>query len=276
MVSLAGALDMGGRAALKRWHVLLSAGLIGVASLLLVPFEALVPTSMPHLVFRALAIVQPAIFTALAVLVGELTARRIGLYSPLVEAWVSGADWRPVIRRQLVPAMVVGIAVALVLLTYGMTIGRNLIEGAGAQARLASFELPLVTKLLYGGITEELLTRWALLSLFAWIGWRMSGQPAQVPPFAMAVAVVGAAVLFGAGHLPLLFLIAPDASPFTIFAVLAANAVPGILFGILYVRRGLEAAMIAHMLAHLLSSLVTQACGGWIRPDSLAVLPFGR
>ena len=35
---------------------------------------------------------------------------------------------------------------------------------------------------------------------------------------------------------------------------LAGNFIPGMLFGWLYWRRGLEAAMIAHALAHLLST----------------------
>lgn len=40
-------------------------------------------------------------------------------------------------------------------------------------------------------------------------------------------------------------------------AVLVGNALPGFLFGLLYWKRGLEAAMITHALAHLLGWTAT-------------------
>jgi hypothetical protein len=241
----------------QRWQVLLAGGLAGVASLLLVPFEALAPSPIPHFTLRALAAIQPAILTVLAVLLGEVTARRVGLRAPLVDAWISGAGSGRIFRRQIGPAMAAGAAVAAILIAYSLTVGQSLVSGAGAKARLASFDLPLATKLLYGGITEELLTRWALVSLFAWVGWRFTGCRERTSTAVLAASVVLAAVLFGAGHLPLLFLIAPSANLMTVLAVLAANVLPGMLFGWLYVRRGLEAAVIAHMTAHALSTLAT-------------------
>lgn len=59
---------------MRRWQVLLVAGLIGVASLLLVPFETLIPKSMPPFAIRFLALINPTILTMLAVLIGEVTS----------------------------------------------------------------------------------------------------------------------------------------------------------------------------------------------------------
>ena len=240
---------------MRRWHVLLAAGLFGVASLLLVPFETLVPKPMPPLTIRLLATINPAILTVLAVLLGEVTARHVGLRAPLVDAWVGSGSPRAVFYRQLPAAMIVGVIVAAILVIYGMTIGKQLVAIAGPQGPLASFELPLAPKLLYGGITEELLTRWALVSFFAWIGWRLAGRPERLPSGVAVVAVLAAALLFGAGHLPALFLVAPHVTTAVVVAVLAANALPGILFGLLYVRNGLEAAMMAHAAAHLMATI---------------------
>ncbi|QAY76122.1 type II CAAX prenyl endopeptidase Rce1 family protein [Sphingosinicella sp. BN140058] len=214
---------------MRRWQVLLAAGAIGVASLLLVPFESLVPEPIPPFTLRLLAIINPALLTAIALLVGELTARRIGLGAPLVDAWLQPKGALAILRRQLPPALIVGVAVAAILVLYGITVGDRLIAGAGAQGASASFDLPLAAKLLYGGIVEELITRWGLVSLIAWLGWRVAGRPERLPRAAAAVAIIAAAGLFAAGHLPLLFLIAPDAHAGVVVAVLAANALPGIL-----------------------------------------------
>lgn len=240
---------------MRRWHILLMAGLLGVASLLFVPFEVLISTSSSPIALRGLAIVQPTILTAIAILLGELTAPRVGLRAPLIDAWLNGDSRLTVLRKQVLPALVIGAAVSLILVIYELNVGRNLISEAGPYARLASFDVPLITKLLYGGITEELLTRWALVSTFAWIGWRLSGRPSNVPWTIMLAAVVISALIFAAGHLPLLFLASPNVSTSIIAAVLAGNAVPGILFGALYVRQGIEAAVLAHMSAHLLAAL---------------------
>lgn len=244
---------------MRRWQVLLIAGGIGVASLLLVPFETLINRPIPPLALRLLACVQPALLLAVAVFVGELTARPTKLRAPLVEAWLAGDRSGAVLRRQLPPALAAGVAVALILVGYDRTIGRELLAGAGAHSRLAAFDLPLATKLLYGGLGEELIARWGLVSALTWVGWRVAGRPRQTPAWALTAAVALAALLFAAGHLPLLFLVAPSASPAIVAAVLAGNAIPGLLFGWLFVRSGLEAAAIAHMAAHFLAFLALAA-----------------
>ncbi len=116
--------------------------------------------------------------------------------------------------------------------------------------------MPLLTKLLYGGITEELLTRWGLVSLFVWLGWRLSGRPERPKHSIFWIAIAGSALLFALGHLPLLMLITPTPQSWLVAAVLLGNAIPGILFGWLFWRKGIEAAILAHMLAHLISSVL--------------------
>jgi membrane protease YdiL (CAAX protease family) len=58
-------------------------------------------------------------------------------------------------------------------------------------------------------------------------------------------AIVIAAVLFGAGHLPATAAL----TPLTLVVVSRAivlNGIAGVAFGVLYWRNGLEAAMLAH------------------------------
>ena len=66
----------------------------------------------------------------------------------------------------------------------------------------------------------------------------------------MIAAIVSAAVLFGAGHLPLAAQLGPLTAAI-VSRVIAYNAIAGLVFGTLYWKRGLEHAMLAHFCADL-------------------------
>lgn len=103
----------------------------------------------------------------------------------------------------------------------------------------------------YGGITEELLMRLFLLSLVARLlgrWWKTADGSPTNGVFWAAICLV--ALLFGLGHLPATAYMAPLTSMLVVRA-LAPNAVPGVVFGYLCWRHGLEASMLGHMSAHL-------------------------
>lgn len=236
---------------------LVALAFVGVASLLAVPIEVLAPAAVAKVgsvaALRALATIQPLVLTLAAVAAGCWAAPKVGLGAPLIAALVDRAGARAVLRRQLLPAGIAGVACAALLLAY--TCATPAIMGTDfvARATQAGFDLPLVTKLLYGGVGEELLTRWGVMSLLAVLAWRTAGRPARVPGWCYWSAAAAAASIFAAGHLPLLFMLAPDATAVMVLTILLGNAVPGLLFGWLFWRCGIEAAMVAHALSHLLS-----------------------
>ena len=235
--------------AVAMWWRLSLLGLIGVASMLFAPLERIVPTDMPAMTLRLLSVVQPAFLVLALAALGLWAGPRLGLDAPAIRAW---ADRRPIVQvlvRQLPSGVATGLASALVLLLFWMTVSSM----PEAAEKLGALQLPIVTKLLYGGIVEELLLRWGLMSFFAWAIWRLAGRPSGPPAWCIWSAILFAAILFAAGHLPLLYLLLPAPPAELLLLVLAGNAVPGILFGWLFWRRGLEAAMIAHALAHLFS-----------------------
>lgn len=237
----------------RRCAILTGAALVAVASLMATPFEQLRPPGFPvgDMAFRAISLINPAILTLAGVALGCWLAPKVGLDAPLVDALARRERVGPVLRRQMGPAFVVGLAVALVLLVYGW-LSRDWFAGAAAAE---SFQPPLVTKLLYGGIGEELLTRWGLMTLFVWIAWKVAGSGAPVPRWCHWAGAALAALLFAVGHLPILYMLMPAPPPQLIVAVLLGNALPGLMFGWLYWRRGIEAAMIAHALAHAVATL---------------------
>ncbi|MDQ3482279.1 MAG: CPBP family glutamic-type intramembrane protease [Pseudomonadota bacterium] len=238
---------------------LLVAGLIGVLSLLLVPFERIAPdTGLHPIVLRLVSIIQPAVLTIILIIVGNALAPRVGLQAPLTQASAAGDPALPVLREQFAPAAAGAVAVALILITYSLTVVPLLVEAREGEAfaRLVANGPPLLTKILYGGITEELITRWGLVSLFAWAAWRLSGSPAEVPHWVFWSAIVLAAALFAAGHLPLLFALITAPPWWAISAVLLGNAVPGVVFGWLFWKYGIEAAILAHAAAHVIATLL--------------------
>ena len=240
-----------------RWQVLTALGLLGVASLWIVPFEVLLPEVQFTTSLRILSLVQPALLTMAAIFVGYYLAPKVGLGAPVVDAVIARSPIVVAIWRIVPFATLVASASALIIIAYGAYAAPEIGRASPLGARLSAFQMPLLTKMLYGGITEELLTRWGLVSLFAWVGWRFSGRPACPKNSIFWIAIAGSAFLFAIGHLPLLLLIIPNPQWWLVAAVLLGNAIPGVLFGWLFWRKGIEAAMLAHMLAHLISSILT-------------------
>ncbi len=240
---------------MKRWHILLVVGLAGVASLLLAPFQQLAPEQPLSFAMRLLFLIQPAILTIAAVAVGQVLAAKAGLGAPLVDEWLQRGSLRAVLQRQVPPAMAAGLGVGLLMVAYSSAILPSVADAA-TVAKMTAFNVPLATRILYGGVTEELLTRWGLMSFFAWALWRLAGR-GQVRPGMFWAAILMAAAFFAAGHLPFLFAIIPQPQPALITVILFANLIPGILFGWLFWRRGLEAAMLSHALAHCVNALAS-------------------
>lgn len=238
------------RLALALWAL----GLLGTASLLAAPLEVVQPPGLdiPPLAFRALALINPVVLMSVAVIIGAFLAPKVGLDAPVVRAAIERGSPGRALRRQVVPAVVVAAVTAVVLLAYGA-----MSEPWFADADVPDVTMPLVSKLLYGGIVEELMTRWGFMSLLAWAGWRLAGRPDHPPAAIFIGAALLAAILFAVAHLPMLFTIMPSPAPGMIVAVIAGNMVPGFLFGMLFWQRGLEAAMIAHAGGHLIYTVVS-------------------
>jgi membrane protease YdiL (CAAX protease family) len=93
--------------------------------------------------------------------------------------------------------------------------------------------------------------RWGLLSLVAATMLKLTRRRLDAQPrlvYAIAIALV--ALIFAAGHLPAASVIAPLDAPLVI-RILVLNGIAGVIYGALFWRRSLEAAMAAHMATHV-------------------------
>jgi hypothetical protein len=158
------------------------------------------------------------------------------------------------LRRQLRLAVPVAVATGLLLALYGWATRSYFATAVGADALNASVA-PWPVRLLYGGITEEILARWGVMSLASYLAWRVSGGAEPPPERVFGTGNAVAALLFALGHLPMLAALTGSPPAWLLATVLAANAVAGLAFGWLYRRAGLEAAMLAHLLAHAVAAV---------------------
>lgn len=237
-------------------------GMVGVAALAIysVPSLRAIPElavlSYPTLVLVAAA--NSTILLVVFVALGAATAPRTGLYSH-VFVWASGGspDW-DACRRSLPLAVGLG-AVLFVLVTvldvaFAPFTGLESVEPVGDVAALEDLLASIPMRLLYGGITEEILLRWGVMAPIAFLLWRLRnriGERMEEPPAVVLwVAIVASAVAFGVGHLPAL------ASTFDLTTALVVrtvllNAIVGVALGWLFWRRSLETAMVAHAAFHV-------------------------
>jgi membrane protease YdiL (CAAX protease family) len=235
--------------------VLFIAGIVSALAAIPLAVEVFGPTisaapqpSLPFPVIIAIGIVQNLILLAVMVLVGLKLGRTLRLGTPLLESWLEkngqSANWKTSLRAGLLVGIGVGVVLTLMVLALVPTLPKLPFV---AIAKIAFWKRILTC--FYGGIFEELLMRFFLLTLVAWIATKIarreSGRLTSLP-FWIANVIV--AILFGLGHLPSASLVMPI-TPLVVVAALLLNGIAAIPFGMLYRKHGLESAMIAHFSA---------------------------
>jgi hypothetical protein len=241
----------------RQFGVLFGAGLLGIASLMLILPELMrsrpLPPGAPELspgALAALSLVNPLLLLALAVWVGIRLAPRVGFRSHLAERAAAGSSAGPPLWHEVPRAIAAGGAVAAVVVLLDWVF-QHLWRGMPAAEEPSWSPRQLVSGMLYGGITEEILMRWGVLTLLVWLGWRFAQQSSGDPsPWIVRGAIVAAALLFGAGHLPAVAAVMP-LNPMLVLRIVVLNALAGVVFGRLYWKHSLEAAMIAHATGHV-------------------------
>lgn len=225
--------------------------------LMLVMPEALAKLPMPLWVVVIAQVAQVGVLLTIVSLCGLRMGHSVGLGAP----WLRALLFRrplPVPRPPWLLALISGLLAGVLIVSLDPLFAPHMPSLLHAQAPVAAQASAFVGFLasFYGGIAEELQLRLFLMTLLVWAITRL-GRSTVTPLIAWS-AVLIAAVVFGAGHLPAAAHVWPlDAVVIT--RTLLLNGVGGVLFGWFFWKHGLETAMLAHfgtdLVLHVLAPL---------------------
>ncbi len=238
----------------EEWAILAIAGMVGTLSGLPGLWPILQQTAdrarLSMSTFLTIQVLSSAIQIALIAAIGLFFAHRVGLGAPMLEQWLKHERAGNQQWSVLVIAVGFGALGAVVVIGLDRLIFAPLLSGftsiisqvSGWQGFLASF---------YGGILEELEMRLLGVSVIAWLLGRVSHTKMGIPSQgAFWVAIGTVAILFGLGHLPATSLTV-TITPLVVLRAVLLNGILGALFGTMYWKRGLEAAMLCHFSADI-------------------------
>ncbi|GJM05819.1 MAG: abortive infection protein [marine bacterium B5-7] len=192
-----------------------------------------------------LVLVNPTIMLIGAIVLGTFLYDRSGLSLPVFEAVLKKQPLQGGIRL-LNAGVTYGILAGLLLLTtsqfFEPLLPQEFLElGAKLQPTLAA-------RFLYGGITEEILMRFGLMTFLVFLLSKIS-RTLTSTIYWIAIAI--AALLFAVGHFPIAYSVVDSPSSTLLIYILIGNTIGGLIFGWLYWKRGLEAAFLGHIFAHI-------------------------
>lgn len=175
-----------------------------------------------------LSAVQGSLLVAVCCFFGYILADKTGLWIPLYIE-------RDKLFKTIALATSAGLVFSLDYWTFGACelLIQSSITGAGLSA--AGFGAAV----LYGGIAEEILMRLFLMSLIAFILWKLffrNTSKNKLPDKIFISANIISALLFAAGHLPATAAAFGALTPMLLARCFLLNGIFGLLFGRLYRR----------------------------------------
>ncbi|MCR4619046.1 MAG: CPBP family intramembrane metalloprotease, partial [Lachnospiraceae bacterium] len=114
-----------------------------------------------------------------------------------------------------------------------------------------------MASVLYGGVIEEVMLRLFMMSLIAYIVWKIFFRREADPPTGVIIAAnIIAALLFAAGHLPSTMQMWGVITPMILLRCFLLNGAGGLVFGYLYRKYGIQYSMMAHAGAHIVWKII--------------------
>ncbi|EMS34328.1 hypothetical protein C943_03547 [Mariniradius saccharolyticus AK6] len=226
-------------------------GVVGIASLLWVSPPTLPPgLKMDPSTVRWATLVNPTLLLIISITIGTLLKDSAGIRLPILDA-KKDKPMLSVFQDLLHPLLVLtaisslGVMVIYLGTCWGFDPAfKEVIKGPG---------LPVWTRVLYGGITEEILMRYGLMTMLLWILKEFNRPNSHIQFW---IANILTAMLFATGHLPALFNEVFSPSIWTLVYILGGNFWAGLCFGFAFWRFGLILAILTHMGFHLITYFI--------------------
>ncbi len=195
-------------------------------------------------------IIQNLIIIAIPAAIGVALTARVGLAAPILTTLLAGEPIWPQLQPQLMPMLLLTIGGAITMLGGYYALVRSRLDANTLQViESQRMDLGLSGRLLYGGIVEEILARWGLMTLFIWLGSLIVGEVTAVIVWS---SIILAGILFGLGHMPAILAAGAKKTAVLYIAAIGLNLWVSLIFGWLFWQHGLVAAILSHMLLHLI------------------------
>ena len=231
-------------------------GLIGIASILTmdIPFppEVLATLKEKFTVeqIKLLSLINPTIMLLIAVIVGSVFYQKVNLKVPFIERIVGIDDntlsISEIVKYGFLGGVLSGVLLSLIGLAFSSILPMEF-EKLGE-----TFQPTLAARFFYGGLTEEIIMRFGLMTFIVWLCSKIFGN---TKPIVYWIGILVAAIIFALGHFPIVYQVIESPTTGLLTYILIGNSIGGIIFGWLYWKKGLESAFIAHIFAHVIMVL---------------------
>lgn len=198
-------------------------------------------------VFIISSLIQSIAFVLIASSVGILLSNNVGLNAPFLEMLSTGKFSGDQLSHQIYSGTLLGFSGSIIfLLIYYGVVQRWLDTYTFKKIGDLRNSVGLTGRIFYGGIVEEILFRWGVMTVLLWIGLKFS----LLYNVALWFSIVITGLLFGICHLPSYLASGCKKSSRFIVSIISLNLYASIIFGWAYAQYGLCSAIIAHSVFH--------------------------
>ncbi|WP_198508923.1 CPBP family intramembrane glutamic endopeptidase [Bacillus sp. FJAT-44742] len=220
---------------------------------------------IPIEVVAFLSLINPWILTLIAICIGHFLAERSGLTSFIYNRDVYSIPFWHSFKPTLTIGISSGAAVGGILM-----LGDLLFKPWLPQSLQPTFEFPgllhTLSGILYGGIVEEIMMRWGLMTLLVFLLWKIAARKKEGPPTVIYwSAIIISSFVFAIGHYGATLAVAQEMTAVVFLRMMLLNGAGGLVFGWLFWKKGLETAITAHMMTHVTIGVVSFIAAMFIR-----------
>jgi len=198
------------------------------------------------IVVKLLMLASPTIMLLIMVTVGTILYDKVNLSVPTISTLLKIESPHIKFTEQLKYGIILGVIAGLLIMCNSYLFAPVIPEEFNTLAE--KVQVTLLTRFGYGGITEELLIRFGLMTLIVWITSKITKR---LNNYIYWFAIIVTSILFGLGHFPAVFQTVGSPGMLLLLHTLIGNSIAGLFCGWLYWKKGLESAMIAHMFVHV-------------------------
>lgn len=196
-------------------------------------------------VFYIVTMLQSALYATVLGAAGYVLSRKLGLMRRLAFE-----------KKPIVIVLTLTFICGVVLSFDNFIFGKYIPQVAEMYQQKPSLAY-WIASVLYGGVIEEVMMRLFVMSLLAFVLWKIFFRKQDtVPTNVLIFSNVIAALLFAAGHLPATAQIFGEITSLILCRCFLLNSFGGLCFGYLYRKHGIQYAMMSHAGAHIVWKII--------------------